>query len=88
MVLQQRPDALRPSYANSFTIPTNIENSLYNHQLDFAPSLLSQPPDPVCIRRDVLEDRSEGCGEKDRCCPIEGEDYECFITAAVVASRH
>jgi hypothetical protein len=44
MVLQQRPDALRPSYSTSITTATNTNNTLYNRQLDFTPSLLSQPP--------------------------------------------
>jgi hypothetical protein len=42
MVLQRRPDAPRLSNAGSSTTPNN--NSLYNRQLDFTPSLLSQPP--------------------------------------------
>jgi len=42
MVLQQRPDAPRLSNVDPSTAPNN--NSLYNRQLDFTPSLLSQPP--------------------------------------------
>ena len=42
MVLQRRPDAPRLSNAGPSTTPNN--NSLYNRQLDFTPSLLSQPP--------------------------------------------
>jgi hypothetical protein len=42
MLLQQRPDALRLSNPGSSTTLNN--NSLYNRQLDFTPSLLSQPP--------------------------------------------
>ena len=40
MVLQQRTGTLR--LASSFTTPNN--NTLYNRQLDFTPSLLSHPP--------------------------------------------
>ena len=42
MVLQRRPDAPRLSNSGPSTTPNN--NSLYNRQLDFTPSLLSQPP--------------------------------------------
>ena len=42
MILQQRPDAPRLSNTGPSTTPNN--NSLYNRQLDFTPSLLSQPP--------------------------------------------
>ena len=42
MVLQRRPDAPRLSIAGPSTTPNN--NSLYNRQLDFTPSLLSQAP--------------------------------------------
>jgi len=43
MVLQQRPDALHLLSRGPSTTPNN-NNSLYNRQLDFTPSLLSHPP--------------------------------------------
>jgi hypothetical protein len=62
MVLQQRPDAPRLSNAGPSTTPSN--NSLYNRQLDFTPSLLSQPPAEYVLDATFRKIEARGAARK------------------------